>query len=82
MGEFSEAHLGSAAAQNGSVGGRGWASRSGPPKVASRSRSWRWLWCLVLGALTGGGRAGPGTTSPALCDRPIGPRDGQWPWVP
>lgn len=32
MGEFSEAHLGSAAAQKGSVGGRGWASRSGPPK--------------------------------------------------
>lgn len=35
MGEFSEAHqahLGSAAAQKGSVGGRGWACRSGPPQ--------------------------------------------------
>lgn len=51
MGEFSEAHqahLGSAAAQKGSVGGRRWACRSGPPQsrlevtVLALAGSWWW----------------------------------------
>lgn len=38
--------------------------------------------CWVLGALTRGGRIGPGTTSPAPCDGPVGSRAGRLPWVP
>lgn len=76
MGEFSEAHLGSAAAQKGSVGGRGWASRSGPPKGCFE------VTVLAL-AECWGGRAGP------RAPRPQCPATGPWapglvdlPWVP
>lgn len=89
MGEFSEAHLGSAAAQKGSVGGRGWA-RVGEPEWTAQSRfevtvRYAGLAGWVLGSgcpdMKVGGQA-PGARSPALCDRPMGSRAGLSPWVP
>lgn len=67
MGEFSEAHLGSAAAQKGSVGGRG----CGHAGVDRSHKSLRGhpagalAGCWAVGALTSGRRAGPGNPFPS-----------------
>lgn len=83
MGEFSEAHLGSAAAQKGSVGGR----RVGEPEWTApkllRGHGPGAGWVLVLGALTDWWAGRPPSPGPQR------PATGPWtpglvglPWVP